>query len=173
MCAFMAKYQLFPFLICFISGSRSPSVFLVELGARDERRIHRGAGAQHHRRLYDDPTLYSVLQLVDGDQEALRNATMWNPKRKFLTFVEEIVLLINSGYINKETAMYMFGYYAAVAHRGENFRCGLAYSPEAWGLFMRFAEEAEDYLMTPDLQRITRLVYSARDLAGRLHVAPV
>ena len=33
MCAFMPKYQLLPFLVCFISGSRSPSLFLVELGA--------------------------------------------------------------------------------------------------------------------------------------------
>ena len=33
MCAFIPKYQLLPFLVCFISGSRSPEAFLVELGA--------------------------------------------------------------------------------------------------------------------------------------------
>ena len=33
-----SKYQLLPFLVCFISGSRSPSAFLVELGA-DQRRF--------------------------------------------------------------------------------------------------------------------------------------
>ena len=33
MWAFMPKYQLLPFLVCFISGSRSPEAFLVELGA--------------------------------------------------------------------------------------------------------------------------------------------
>jgi hypothetical protein len=30
---FMPKYHCWPFLLCFISGSRSPLLFLVELGA--------------------------------------------------------------------------------------------------------------------------------------------
>jgi hypothetical protein len=43
----------------------------------------------------------------------------------------------------------MFGYYAKCAHRGENFRFGIAYKPEYWNLFMSFAEEAEEYLASP------------------------
>ena len=33
MCAFMPKYQLLPFFVCRISGSRWPESFFVELGA--------------------------------------------------------------------------------------------------------------------------------------------
>jgi hypothetical protein len=33
MCAFMPKYHWFPFLDCFICGSRSPLAFFTELGA--------------------------------------------------------------------------------------------------------------------------------------------
>jgi len=33
MCAFMPKYHCRPFWLCFISGSRSPLLFLVEVGA--------------------------------------------------------------------------------------------------------------------------------------------
>lgn len=102
-----------------------------------------------HRRLFDDPALFSVLRILDGDPIELRNEEMWNPKRKFLTFFEEMVLLVNSGYIAKDVALYMFGYYAACAHRGKNFRYGITYEPESWNMFMRFAEEAEEYLHSP------------------------
>jgi hypothetical protein len=36
MCAFIPKYHCSPFLVWCISGSRSPSAFLVELGAKVE-----------------------------------------------------------------------------------------------------------------------------------------
>ncbi len=82
-----------------------------------------------HRRLFDDPVLSSVLRILDGDHPDLREPAMWDPKRKFLTFFEEIVLLINSGYMSKDVAIYMFGYYADCAHKGENFRHGITMSP--------------------------------------------
>jgi hypothetical protein len=102
-----------------------------------------------HRRLFDDPVLASVLRVLDGDNPALRNTEMWDSKRKFLTFFEEIVLLVNSGYIAKDVALYMFGYYADCAHKGENFRYGINYVPEYWNLFSGFAEEAAKYLASP------------------------
>jgi len=102
-----------------------------------------------HRRLFDDPTLYSILQRLDGDPPILAEVEMWDAKRKFLTFFEEIVLLVNSGYIAKDVALYMFGYYACCAHNGNNFRIGIDYQPEYWTLFMAFAEEAEQYLKGP------------------------
>ena len=60
-----------------------------------------------------------------------------------------MILLRNSGYISNDIALYMFGYYAVCAHRGENFRYGIAYKLEYWNLFMSFAEEAEHYLASP------------------------
>ena len=110
-----------------------------------------------HRRLFDDPALSSVMRILDEDEAGLMDVAMWEPKRKFLTFFEELILLINSGYVAKETALYMFGYYATRAHRGENFRVGIDYRPEYWNLFMAFAEEAEQYLASPTAKNVTAL----------------
>jgi hypothetical protein len=106
-----------------------------------------------HRRLFDDEDLRLVLKYIDGDQAPLATADLRQAKRKFLTFFEELVLLRNSGYVSQSVALYMFGYYAYAAHRGENFKTGIGYHREHWGLFMSFAEEAEAYLaskQTPD-----------------------
>ena len=62
-----------------------------------------------------------------------------------MTFCEEVALLINSGLLAAETAYYMFGYYAVRAHNGSNFRSDLAYTPEHWALFMKFAADAERF----------------------------
>ena len=70
-------------------------------------------------------------------------------KRKFLTFIEEIALLVNSELLKPDVAYYMFGYYAVKAHRGSNFHFDVNYSPAYWGLFMSFAERAERYLASP------------------------
>jgi hypothetical protein len=110
-----------------------------------------------HRRLFDDPILYGVLRILDGDPVALREHEMWNPKRKFLTFFEEIVLLVNSGYIKRDVALYMFGYYAVAAHSGANFRHGISYTPESWYLFMGFAEESTKYLLSPEAKTVKDL----------------
>ena len=110
-----------------------------------------------HRRLFDDSTLSSVLRILDGDSVKLRDPNMWEPKRKFLTFFEEIALLIKSGYITKEVAYYMFGYYAVCAHRGVNFKYGIAYEPEYWNLFMQFAEDAEKFLCTPAAKDVSSI----------------
>lgn len=108
-----------------------------------------------HRRLFDDPALLSVMRVLDEDNVSLSDVSMWEPKRKFLTFFEELILLVNSGYIKRETALYMFGYYAKCAHRSKNFLVGIDYSPEYWSLFMAFAEEAEQYLAS----------YASKDIA--------
>ena len=99
-----------------------------------------------HRRLFDDPDLKLVLLYLDGDQAPLATADLVQAKRKFLTFCEELILLRNSGYISRDVALYMFGYYAFAAHSGRNFKWGIEYDEANWGLFMSFAEEAGSYL---------------------------
>lgn len=99
-----------------------------------------------HRRLYDDPALYSVLALVDGDERKLAEPEMWDAKRKFLTFFEEIGLLVNAGQINSQVAYYMFGYYAIKAREGKNFEEGIDTDEKYWGVFYEFARNAEIYL---------------------------
>jgi hypothetical protein len=97
------------------------------------------------RRLFEDQDLLDMLPLLDVDDPKLADFAMLNAKRKFMTFCEEVALLINSGLLSAETAHYMFGYYAVSAHKGSNFRSGLAYTPEHWALFMKFAADAERF----------------------------
>lgn len=98
-----------------------------------------------HRRLFDNPELYSVLCLIDDDSEKLLPQEMWDKKRKFLTFIEEIALLVDSQQIDRNVACYMFGYYARCAKEGKNFAIGIDLSKEYWGLFYRFCTYAEEY----------------------------
>ena len=97
-----------------------------------------------HRRLFDDPTLNSVLELLDDDNVVLAKREMWDAKRKFLTFIEEIALLVRTDQIKKDVALYMFGYYARCA-LGHNFMTGINATPEHWRLFYWFAREAEKF----------------------------
>lgn len=99
-----------------------------------------------HRRLFDDPDLSKVISHLDGDEEALTSTEMWEKKRKFLVFIEEIQLLINSKNMNKEVAYYMFGYYACCAKNGENFKIGIDTSIEHWMKFHEFCEGAEIFI---------------------------
>jgi hypothetical protein len=98
-----------------------------------------------HRRLFD-ATLHSVLALLDSDDPGLANPDMWDSKRKFLTFFEELCLLINSELVSKDVALYMFGYYALAAYEGPNFRIGIDWDECYWGLFFAFAKDAKIFL---------------------------
>jgi hypothetical protein len=98
-----------------------------------------------HRRLFDDETLYSVLCLVDADKAELAKEEMWDAKRKFLTFIEEIALLVCSEQINKNVALNMFGYYARCARYGKNFVTGINPAREHWSLFYWFTDEADKF----------------------------
>lgn len=101
-----------------------------------------------HRRLFEDPVLYDILKLIDGDDLSLRNKENWDAKRKLLVFFEEIALLVRSDYVNESVAYYMFGYYAECARRGMNFRYGIAMDRRHWSLFFDFADGASEYFRT-------------------------
>jgi|GEM_PF-3299063 len=96
-----------------------------------------------HRRLFDDSELYSILCLIDSDHSDLALDENWDKKRKLLTFFEEIALLVNSGQINKDVAIYMFGYYVRCAIYGVNFCVGIDPSREHWRLLYEFLNEVE------------------------------
>ncbi|MEC5161679.1 MULTISPECIES: hypothetical protein [unclassified Janthinobacterium] len=105
-----------------------------------------------HRRLFDNVDLYSVLCLIDDDSVLLATGNeMPDKKRKFLTFFEEIALLVKSGQINKDVAHYMFGYYATCALTGRNFAAGIDTSKRHWGLLYDFAADSREFLQAnPD-----------------------
>ena len=98
-----------------------------------------------HRRLFDDAELSSVLALIDDDNELLAPRNMWDKKRKFLTYFEEIALLVNSKQLSADVAYYMFGYYARSARDGKNFAIGIDFSESYWALFYKFAKDSEDF----------------------------
>jgi hypothetical protein len=101
-----------------------------------------------HRRLFDDKDLYGVLKLIDSDDSSLRNEDIWDSKRKLLVFFEEIALLIRSNQIDKDVALYMFGYYSLCAKHGENFMWGINAQREYWALFFEFTDDAECFSVT-------------------------
>lgn len=99
-----------------------------------------------HRRLFDNEDLYSVLCLIDDDNILLAAGNgMADKKRKFLTYLEEISLLVESRQIEKDVAHYMFGYYALCALKGKNFASGIDTSKKYWGLLYKFAAESRDF----------------------------
>jgi hypothetical protein len=85
------------------------------------------------------------LRLLDDDAEGLSVWEMWDAKRKFLTFIEEIALLVRSEQIDKNVALNMFGYYARCARYGTNFLIGINPGKEHWSLFYWFTDEADDF----------------------------
>lgn len=98
-----------------------------------------------HRRLFDDEDLKNVLQHIDGDSALLAGEEFWERNRKFLVFIEEIQLLIQAKMLDSDACQYMFGYYAAQANRGENFRRGINFDDGNWDLFVAFAENYDKY----------------------------
>ena len=104
-----------------------------------------------HRRLFDNPELYEILCLIDDDNAALAEQEMADKKRKFLTFFEEIALLVKSKQVNNTVAFYMFGYYANCIIYKPNFSEGIDTSEAHWGLLYEFARDAKSYSEThPD-----------------------
>lgn len=99
-----------------------------------------------HRRLFDNNELYSILCLIDDDNQKLAEPGMADKKRKFLTFLEEIALLVRSEQVEPDVAYYMFGYYATCALTGTNFADGIDTSRKYWGLLYEFAANSKIYL---------------------------
>jgi hypothetical protein len=95
-----------------------------------------------HRRLFDNGELFEILCLIDSDAPLLAEERMWDKKRKYLTFFEEIALLVKSDYIDESLAFYMFGYYAQQARAGSNFSTGIDLSPMYWKLFYDFVDDS-------------------------------
>lgn len=89
------------------------------------------------------------MRLIDDDNAELAKPEMWDKKRKFMTFLEEIALLVRSEQIDREVAFYMFGYYATCVKKGlnegGNFTIGIDTSPEHWGLLFGFTADSEAY----------------------------
>lgn len=91
-----------------------------------------------HRRLFSDNDLFEILSLIDNDDRKLKEKEMWDKKRKFLVFIEELCLLVKANYVSKNAAFYMFGHYSELAHDGLNFKEGILFEKKYFGLFIEF-----------------------------------
>ena len=140
-----------------VRRSREQRVIDNEQRAQDSQRSRAEFTLTQHRRLFDDPVLFSVLQKLDDNHPDLATDEMWDAKRKFLTFFEELYLLIQSGLVERDTALYIFAYYAVFARNSSNFNVGIEYEPAYWGLFMLFVEDAEAYLREFDSKSLKKL----------------
>ncbi|WP_143476368.1 hypothetical protein [Pseudacidovorax sp. RU35E] len=97
-----------------------------------------------------------MLLYLDEDTDELANVKLWENKRKFLTFIEEMALLVEAEKIDKNVAYYMFGHYAICASKGKNFSEGIMMEEEHWMLFFKFVKDAEEYKRSgkPDLSKL-------------------
>lgn len=81
--------------------------------------------------------------LEEEDTEKLKTATPAD-KRHFLGLFEQVALMMNSGFISKPVAHYMFGYYAIAAWESSEFwedmEPGEKQHPY-WALFAAFVRE--------------------------------
>lgn len=156
-CRTMAEWgvfwQAFTAIAAFLFGYAGYRKIKVELVRINEQRTKEAADREdaerlrrtqffldQHRRLFDDKELSEVLCFLDGDDSALASPGMADKKRKLLTFLEEIALLVQSDQIKEDVAFYMFGYYARCAVEGKNFSEHIDMSPAHWGLLFSFVE---------------------------------
>lgn len=112
-----------------------------------------------HRRLFDDPNLSFILKFIDADDHELASPSNWDAKRKFITFFEEIELLIRSEKIDKNVAYYMFGYYANQAKDGNNFQAGINLEIKYWAVFFDFCDKSKEFLEQQDEESLKKIKY--------------
>ena len=75
---------------------------------------------QMRSRLREDPSFKNICQLLETDNEKLREIPLIE-KDRFIGFFEEFALIKNSGFINDNVSLYMFGYFAVACLESKNF----------------------------------------------------
>lgn len=93
-------------------------------------------------RLRLDKEFVEICDLLEGDSEKLRSIPLVQ-KDRFTGFFEELAIMRNSGLLNEQVTLYMFGYWAIRCNRSRNFWDGLNRDQALWSLFFHFAEEME------------------------------
>ncbi|MDD2759605.1 MAG: hypothetical protein PHH11_04865 [Methylomonas sp.] len=97
---------------------------------------------QMRTRLRQDESFSKLCDLLEVDSPELQDIPLVERDR-FIGFFEELALMHNSGLINKQVTLYMFGYFAIRCYHSENFWTGLNKDQPLWSLFMDFAKEMD------------------------------
>ena len=95
---------------------------------------------QMRSRLREDATFSKICELLETDSEKLQEIPLVD-KDRFIGFFEELALMKNSGLINENVTLYMFGYFAIRCYDSENFWHNLNREQPLWSLFMDFAKQ--------------------------------
>lgn len=94
-------------------------------------------------RLRQNNEFAEICELLEAESEELRSLPL-EKKDRFAGFFEELAIMRNSGILNDDVALYMFGYWAIRCNRSEHFWHGLNREQALWSLFFDFANEMED-----------------------------
>ncbi len=97
---------------------------------------------QLRTRLRHDPVFVKICDLLEVDSKELQDIPLVERDR-FIGFFEELALIRNSGLINDQVSLYMFGYFAIRCYQSSNFWHGLNRNQPFWSLFMDFAQQME------------------------------
>ena len=98
---------------------------------------------QMRSRLREDPSFKNICQLLETDDEELKEVSLIE-KDRFIGFFEEFALMKNSGFINNHVSFYMFGYFAVKCLGSQNFWYKLNKTHNLWALFMDFAKQMKE-----------------------------
>lgn len=90
-------------------------------------------------RLREDKSFSNICDLLERDDPKLREIPLVERDR-FMGFFEELALLKNSGLVNDEVTLYMFGYFAIRCIDSKNFWFDLNKDQPLWGAFVDFAQ---------------------------------
>jgi hypothetical protein len=97
---------------------------------------------QMRERLREDPVFVRICALLETDSKELQDVPLIE-KDRFVGFFEELALMKNSGLVNDQVALYMFGYFAIRCSKSRNFWHGLNKEQALWSLFWDFARQME------------------------------
>jgi hypothetical protein len=98
---------------------------------------------QLRTRLRQDPQFSKLCDLLEVDSPELRSVPLVERDR-FIGFFEELALMRNSGLINDQVCLYMFGYFAIRCLHSNNFWHDLNRDQQLWALFMDFAKQMDE-----------------------------
>src|SRR6266436_8368080 len=94
-------------------------------------------------RLREDVEFIVICALLEHDDKKLREIPLIQ-KDRFTGFFEELAIMRNSDLMTDELALYMFGYYAILCKKSENFWYLLNKKEVFWSLFFDFASDMEE-----------------------------
>jgi hypothetical protein len=97
---------------------------------------------QLRTRLRQDPQFSRLCDLLEVNSPELRGIPLVERDR-FIGFFEELALMRNSGLINDQVSLYMFGYFAIRCLHSKNFWHDLNRDQPLWALFVDFAQQME------------------------------